>query len=294
MTAFLGEIGGRLADRWAALLAIPGLLYVAAITAAAVLGQRDALSYSLLSQKVTAWADSPVLRSPGGAVLIVAAILAGSMIAGMTVTTAGSFTEILWTLPGRHLPARWLVDWRKARASALKAIADNPGSTPSQVATAIHRADRICLIEPDRPTWIGDRLRVCHVRIARAYGLDLTTSWPRLWLVIPDTARAELGLARDAFRGAAQLTAWGIFYLILGGWWWPALPVALVIAVTGVIKGRIAADNLADLIESAVDLYGAELGTQLGVPGPLTLDIGKQLTSQMLKSRWDPASPVAD
>jgi len=27
MTGFLGEIGQKLADRWAALLAVPGLLY---------------------------------------------------------------------------------------------------------------------------------------------------------------------------------------------------------------------------------------------------------------------------
>jgi hypothetical protein len=38
MTGFLGEIGKKIADRWAALLVIPGLLYLAAVTAAAVLG----------------------------------------------------------------------------------------------------------------------------------------------------------------------------------------------------------------------------------------------------------------
>lgn len=45
MIGFLGEIGQKLADRWAALLAIPGLLCLTAITAAAVLGQHNALSY---------------------------------------------------------------------------------------------------------------------------------------------------------------------------------------------------------------------------------------------------------
>ena len=83
MTGFLGEIGQKLADRWAALLAIPGLLYLAAVTVAAVLGQEHALSYPDLSRKITAWADSPVLKSAGGAVLIVGAILAGSVVAGL-------------------------------------------------------------------------------------------------------------------------------------------------------------------------------------------------------------------
>jgi len=294
MTGFLAEIGSKLADRWAALLALPGLLYLAAVTAAAVLGQQHALSYPFLSGKITSWADSPVLRSAGGAVLIVAAVLAGSVFAGLAATAGGTFVETLWTLPGRYVPARWLAEWRKRRSRTAKAIADNPRSSATQVDKAIRRADRICLIEPDCPTWIGDRLRACHVRIARTYGLDLTAAWPRLWLIVPDTVRTELGGARDAFSAATRLTAWAVFYLILGAWWWPALPIALITGATAVIKGRVATGNLADLIESAVDLHGRELGPQLGLPGPLTPALGRQLTARMLKSRWDPNSALAE
>jgi hypothetical protein len=82
MTGFLGEIGQKLADRWAALLVVPGLLYLAAVTAAAVLGQAHALSYPDLSRKIAVWAASPASKSPGGTVLIVAAILAGSVVEG--------------------------------------------------------------------------------------------------------------------------------------------------------------------------------------------------------------------
>lgn len=39
MTSFLAEVGQKLADRWAVSLAIPGLLYLAAVTVAIVLGQ---------------------------------------------------------------------------------------------------------------------------------------------------------------------------------------------------------------------------------------------------------------
>ena len=120
---------------------------------------------------------------------------------------------------------------------------------------AMARADRICLVEADRPTWIGDRLRACHVRIDRAYGLDLNAAWPRLWLIVPDTVRTELGAARDAFSSAARLTAWAILYLILGIWWWPAIPIALITGTTAIIKAHLATDNLADLIESTVDLH---------------------------------------
>ena len=294
MTGFLTEIGSKLADRWAALLALPGLLYLAAVTAAAVLGQDHAVSYPFLSRKITSWAASPVLKSAGGTVLVVAAILAGSVFAGLAATAVGRFVETLWTLPGQHAPARWLTAWRKWRSGKAKAIADNPRSSAVEVEKAIRRADRICLIEPGCPTWIGDRLRACHVRIARTYGLDLTAAWPRLWLIVPDTVRSELGEARDAFSAATRLTAWAVFYLILGAWWWPALPIALVTGAAAISKGRLATGNLADLIESAVDLHGSELGPPLGLPGPLTPATGRQLTTRMLKSRWDPASPLAD
>ena len=144
------------------------------------------------------------------------------------------------------------------------------------------RADRICLVEADRPTWIGDRLRACRVRVERAYGLDLDAAWPRLWLIVPDTVRAELGAARDAFGVAARLTAWAILYLILGAWWWPAVPIALITGATGIIRARQATDNLGDLVEAAVDLHVRGLAVQIGenLTGPLTPAIGQLLTGR--------------
>lgn len=294
MTGFLGEIGQKLADRWAALLAIPGLLYLAAVTVAAVLGQEHALSYPDLSRKITAWAASPVLRSAGGAVLVIGAILAGSVVAGLAAATGGRFIEILWTLPGKHAPAKWLAGWRRDRSRRQKAIADTSADAAA-VRRAIDRADRICLIEASCPTWIGDRLRACHVRISKTYGLDLTAAWPRLWLIVPDAVRIELGAARDAFSGTARLVAWAILYLVLGIWWWPAIPIAVITGTAAVSKARLATGNLADLIESAIDLHAAELAVLLDeqASGPLTPAIGKRLTTRMRKGRWDPDSPLA-
>jgi hypothetical protein len=295
MTGFLGEIGQKLADRWAALLVVPGLLYLAAVTAAAVLGQAHALSYPDLSRKIAAWAASPASKSAGGTVLIVAAILAGSVVAGLAAAAGGRFTEIVWTLPGKRVPAKWLADYRRERSRDAKAIADT-STDPAAVDKAIARADRICLIQADRPTWIGDRLRACRVRIERVYGLDLNAAWPRLWLIVPDTVRTELGAARDAFTAAARLTAWAVLYLILGIWWWPAVIIALITGTTAIIRARQATGNLADLIESTVDLHSRDLAAQFGdqAPGQVTPVTGRQLTTRMRKSRWEPGSPLAD
>jgi hypothetical protein len=296
MIGFLGEIGHQLADRWAALLAVPGLLYLGAVTAAVILGQSDAISYPAASRQISAWAISPALKSAGGAVLILVAILAASVLAGLVAVVGGRLIERLWTLPGRRRPARWLAARRRNHSRRAKADADDPDATPAAVRRAIARADRICLIEADCPTWIGDRLRACYIRIERAYGLDLTAIWPRLWLAVPDGVRAELNMARDAFGSAARLTAWATLYLILGVWWWPAIPIALITGITAVIRGRQATGNLADLIEAAVDLHNHDLATALkgNLAGPMTTGIGREISTLMRKSRWDPGSPLAD
>jgi hypothetical protein len=295
MTGFLGEVGQKLADRWASLLAVPGLLYLAAVTAAAALGQAHALSYPDLRRTIEAWAVSPALKSAGGTALIVAAILAGSLAAGLVAAAGGRLIESLWTMPGRRAPAKWLGDRRRRRSVRLKAIADAPGDRVA-ARKAVARADRLCLVEAASPTWIGDRLRACHVRIDKVYGLDLGATWPRLWLTVPDTVRTELGTARDAFSAAARLTAWAVLYLVLAIWWWPAAPIAVITGVAGVIKGRDASGILADLIESSVDLYSTELAKQLGeqVDGPMSPIVGRRLTTRMRKDRWDPTSPMAD
>ncbi|GAA4640613.1 hypothetical protein GCM10023196_106840 [Actinoallomurus vinaceus] len=293
MIGFLGQIGQKLADRWAALLAMPGLLYLVAVTVAVVLGQDRALSYPELSRRASAWAASPALKSPGGAAILVGAVLAGSVVAGLAATAGGRLVEATWTSPGRHVPGRWLAGWRRYRSARLKEIADT-SADPVVVRRAIERADRICVIEADCPTWIGDRLRACHVRISKAYGLDLPSAWPRLWLVFPDTVRAELGIARDAFSAAARLAAWAVLYLLLGIWWWPAVPVAVVTGAAAAVRGRLATGNLADLIEAAVDLHGADLAAALGDQPAVTPDAGGRLSTRMRKDRWDPDSPLAD
>jgi hypothetical protein len=296
MTEFLGEIGKKLAERWVAFLAVPGLLYLAAVTCAVVLGQDHALDFASLSNQITRWAGSATLRSVGSAALIAAAVLAGSVVGGLAAAALGRLTEAIWTTAGRRRPAKWLTDWRRERSREAKHIADDPASSQLQVRKAIARADRICLVEADRPTWVGDRLRASEVRVQRAYGLDLAATWPRLWLLAPESVRTEISAARDSFTASARLAGWAVLYLVLAIWWWPAAPIGVIVGTSSVIKARLAVGDLADLVESAVDLHGRELAVQLGraEAGPLTAALGKEITTLMGKSRWDPDSPLAD
>ncbi|MEV7373368.1 hypothetical protein AB0O51_21170 [Streptomyces sp. NPDC090301] len=51
--------------------------------------------------------------------------------------------------------------------------------------------NQIALTRPARPTWMGDRLIAADARGHRTYRIDLVSAWPRLWLLLPDTAHAE-------------------------------------------------------------------------------------------------------
>ncbi|MFG2004246.1 hypothetical protein ACGFNU_34310 [Spirillospora sp. NPDC048911] len=286
MNGFLAEVGKKLAERWLALLALPGLLYLATAAVAITLGHGHALDAARLGDRITAWSASGPLRSVGGAALIMLAALLASVAAGLLASGLAVLIELAWTTPGRRRPARWLTDLRRHRSRTAKARADN-ATTQIALVRAIAAADRICLLEADRPTWLADRLRVTRLRMAAAYDLDLDTAWPRLWLLIPIETRQELAAARDALGSLFRLSAWSLLYLPLAIWWWPAIPIAAALHGTAVLRVRPAATNLADLVEATVDLHIIELSERLSVQLP-------DLTTRLSKSRWDPRSKLAD
>jgi hypothetical protein len=306
VTSFLAALGGKIADRWLSLLVLPGLLYVTAIAATVLLGQHQATDAVLVERVISAVAASATARSTGAITLIVAGILAASAVAGFAGTLAGRCIELVWTMPGREAPARLLTTWRsghwdRARAREQSSIVDaalaayplagqqpgpglpgpaQPLPRSSAAASATARRERIGLLQPERPTWIGDRLLAADQRIHQAYGLDLASAWPALWLIIPDMARAELRTAQDSYAAAARLTGWGVLYGFLGIWWWPALPIAAVATGSGWLRGRRATAVLAQLVEVTTDLYGYSLAKQLGVIAPSAPDGPVRLNRQ--------------
>ena len=299
MTSFLSELGSKLADRWLSLLVLPGLLFVTTIGAAVLLGQGRAVDRVPVEEKVSAVAASSAAHSTGTVVLIAAGVLAACAAAGLAGSLAGRCVELAWTMPGRRWPARLLTHWRRSRwdraqkrelssiREAARAAFPPKGPGPSgaqhqrpaqppprarrprakEVGAAIAARERIGLVAPDRPTWIGDRLRAADQRVYQAYELDLASAWPALWLIVPDAVRTELGTAQDSYSTAARLTGWGVLYGIVGVWWWPALLIGATTAGSGWLRGRRAAAVLAQLVEATVDLYGQGLAEQLGVTG---------------------------
>ncbi|GGT65339.1 hypothetical protein [Actinomadura citrea] len=295
MNGFLSELGKKLAERWLSLLALPGMLYLAAVTVAMTLGHAHPLDLGELSHHITNWSSSRSFRSVGGTVLIMVVALLGSIVVGLAVGALGTVVEMVWTLPGRRGPARWLAARRRSRSRKAKDRADN-ATSEAELAEAIAAANRICLLEADRPTWIGDRLRVTRLRIAAVYGLDLDSAWARLWLIVPEDTRKAVASAGDAFAASTRITAWGILYVLLGAWWWPSLLIGFGILVTARVRSRSATTNLAELIEAVVDLHAHELADSVKLAHDTYTDpdVGKRINRFVQKSRWDPTSALAD
>jgi hypothetical protein len=296
VTGFLDALGKKAAEQWLSLLVLPGMLWLSTAFVATRLGHRDALRFPVVGEWITRWAKET--HTSGLVVAIVAGLLIGSAAAGLAATGMGAAARRLWLVRGRRPPSRWLVVWRRWRwqrsnrrvdAAVVDAVraagAAEEIVTGPEVADALARRDAISLEFPGRPTWIGDRWRSGTLRVQRAYGLDMTVVWPRLWTVAPEHLRTDIAAAQSAYVSAANLTGWAVLYGALGILWWPALLMSAALFGTGLVRARTATTTLCDLVETAADLYGATLADQLGKPvsGTFTTAIGDEISAHLRK-----------
>jgi hypothetical protein len=220
------------------------------------------------------------------------------LLSGTCASAFGVLLQRLWVMPGDLPPAAWLRrrrqrQWQQATADVKTAFARaaHPGvhhADPAEAARRVRRTQRrrarIGPAQPVRPTRIGDRFHATAMRIRDHNGLDLDLVWPRLWTVLPDTLRADLSTAQDAYAAAARLAGWSILYLALAVTWWSAALISLIIACTVAICARASADVLADLFEAAADLHAKDLAAAVdlslsGVTDPA--ELGRSITRRL-------------
>lgn len=300
MNNFLETLAGKLAERWLTFLILPGALYLAVAIAAARLGHVDWYRIDLLRHDLTKIAAEPAAHSPGGIALALAGLLAAAAVAGILDQALGSLFRKIWFAPSRGPLTRALTR-RRARhwetadqrfreatiAGGEAQLAGEPG-TAELIRQAEERAtarNAIGLVRPTRPFAAGDRMAAADQRILDRYALDLTSVWPRLWLVLPDTTRAALQEANGAVAAAQRLAGWAIAYLLLAVLWWPAALVAAVILAVAWHQAVSATGTLADLLEAAIDVHGRTLARALGIhsPGPLDQETGAEITALLRK-----------
>jgi len=118
------------------------------------------------------------------------------------------------------------------------------------------------------PTALGNILRAAELRPYDKYGLDAAVCWPRLWLLLPDAARTDVGAARTEIDSAARAFLWSVLFC---GWTF-VHPVALLI---GIIAALLMHQHLKDtaetygtLLESAFDVYRVRLYRSVGWASP--------------------------
>lgn len=305
MGGMLAELGKKLAERWLSLLVLPGALYLAVAATARALGHSHPFDLHRLTDQITEWANAPAAGSAGGQVVLLASVLGGAAAVGLVAQGLGSVAEQLhlaadwrtWPAGARSLArqatarrqTRWgaaAEAWRRHRDGAARARTRGPRVDPAARHAARATMIHISPERPDRPTWSGDRIHAVAVRLERDYHLDLAALWPHLWLVMPDTVRTEITAARQALTRATTLTAWALLYLPLAAWWWPAITITAVLAVTSWRRTRCAADTYATLLEAAARLHARDLADHLGLDpaGPFTHESGGALTRHLTPS----------
>ncbi|MDW5325705.1 hypothetical protein [Plantactinospora sp. KLBMP9567] len=295
MTAFLAELGKQLVTRWTATLMVPGALFAGAVVLAQVLGHRHAVDRRVLGTWLGTVGATPTSGRNATLLIAAAGFLLGAAAAGLLAGAVGLLVEWTWGLAGSAPVLRWLAGSRQRRwatadaevAEAERALLADPADPAARARArrAIARRDAIGLVAAERPTWIGDRLHAADVRVHRSYAIDLTTVWPRLWLVLPEAVRGEVTAVQDRCASAARLAGWGVLYVLLSALWWPALFVGAVALLTARYRARLAVGVYTDLVEAAVDLYGRKLATHLGLSGQgrLTAETGAEISAIVRK-----------
>jgi hypothetical protein len=321
MGKFWESVAGSLSDRWAA-VAGPAIVFWVGVVAAWLYHQRslDPLTTA------TGWLDKQTI---GGQVLVLVGVLA--VVAASAMLVERATTPMLRWLEGYWPPGLgWLrsrgADWQRRRATkdAQKMqtlwaeLDDRPlpaGSTDSTTpklsvgerATARQRLSSLEARTHQRPadsiqmmpSRIGNILRAAETRPRDRYGLDPIIVWPRLWLVLPDTARSEVAAARTALDGSVAAVIWALLFCLATPLAWWALPVGLAIAaVTWLWWIPARASTYGDLMESCFDLYRKDLYTHLRLPAPTSSATetahGDSLTNYLWRGPSQENQPFTD
>lgn len=301
MGGFFGELTKELAKRWLSLLAVPGLLFLAAVWTGVCLRHGHALDLARLGDATSREARQIAVWPAAVQALAVVGVALGATLVGLVVRAlVGPVRAVClgdWPFGLRYLAAA-LTGRRQRRWHRLldrRRDAENGRSEPVSPAEQ-QRIDRIAgrmnamaLAEPGRPTWMGDRMHAVAAVARDRYGLDLVFCWSRLWLVLPEAARTEINAVQRGFATAMVTTAWSVPYLLLGAAWWPAAGVGAAIAVVGRHQGRDQIGLLTDLIEATLDLHGRTLAAALGVgdsaAGPIDHSEGRRVSEIARKGR---------
>ncbi|SNQ50820.1 conserved membrane hypothetical protein [Frankia canadensis] len=269
MYEVLGEFGRRIAERSAALVLLPGLVFTAALTVAATVRQRHWADTGLLWRRLAEFPQAGAAAHAGAGSTRTATLLLGvaavSVGASVLARAVGRVWEVflLGRWPGLLRPLATRATGRRRRAwercdeAYEQARAAGEGAERLGELAAVR--NRIGLVAPRRPTRTGDRLLAAATRVYLQYALDLGVAWPRLWLLLPESTRTPLTEARQHLDEATVAGGWAVLYTALGVVWWPSTLVGIATGIAAWRRCGMTAAAYAELVEAAVDVHHAEL-----------------------------------
>lgn len=248
MSDLLTELGKKLTDRWLTTLLLPGLLYTTAALYGYLTGHHHALDPTYLTTQLTHHTQT-LNHHPVAITVTITLILLSATTASLTAQTLATLIHRAFTAKA---PRRWLLHRRRTARTRLTHQHPRP---PARYL-------------PARATPIGDHFHLTGQRIDTEYGLDTTLTWPRLWLLLPETTRSIITTATSDYRTATTTTAWGLLYLTLGILWWPATLAGTLTLTLGYRHAHTTSTTLANLIEATIDTHQHTLADALGIPLP--------------------------
>jgi hypothetical protein len=281
-------IGGKIAARWAALLLSPTFGFWA-LGAAAWIWARPRVASAVIARVAT-------LSSLAQGVLCIGALLV-VVASGFVVERAAS--TILRVLQG-YWPASlraMLVGRYRKRLSRdddlwqkLYARWDSGSATETEEAELLTVERRLAQLpaRPEQlmPTRLGNVVRAAESRPYYWYGLDAVRCWSRMWLVLPDTSKTEVGAARADLDTAVTWWTWSALTAV----WTVFTPWALLIAVVGCwLSYRAlvgAAVRFGELIDAVFDLHRGLLYDALGWQRPAGAEAERAQGKILTQALW--------
>ncbi len=294
VTKFWGSAGGDLSKKWAELLLSPAFLFW--------LGTFLLATYPIGWKKVWEWLII------GDSFEQVARLVGGLLLVYFSSFLISRFNRVvLRILEGYYPPflgfwADWLAGFQERKIN--KQETQWQTLRKKKKVGSLSRAERqkLASLEMDlhyvpplpelmMPTTLGNILRTGETLPRQKYGLDAVVCWSRLWLVLPETARAELTATRQQLNQLASWWSWGLLSLMWMYW----LPVSGILSVVWMwLAYRLmlpVARTYADWIEGVFDLYRWELykHLHLSLPGSSAkeVELGEQLTKLIWRGAVD-------
>ncbi len=291
LNSFFGHTGNRLADRWVEVSAGAIVFWAGGLAAWIYHGGLAALR--------TENRSFGRLKAPAELAIVVAVLLAivvSAIVVDRLSTPAIRFLQGYW--PAFLSPVRRRLTRRvEARTAGLRqrfrelaGLIGDGTATDEQNSEYVMLDSRLHWLPSDgsyQPTAIGNILHAAECRPRDKYGLETMTVWPRLWLLLPQTARAELSGSRRSLDVATASCVWGVLFVLFTPLAWWAAVIGVAVAATAYrfwLPWRAVA--FANLLDAAFDLYRMLLYQQLRWPLPASPKAEREAGARLSVYLW--------